>query len=257
MARRRFGFLDRIIFQRTLLRWTAAARRADSADLADLRRDRADARALQQKLNEVIFVAESRLARPRIGSNSFPRPISTDWSWRPDLWRGPLPERGISGVASRTPLGEEATIFHDCKTSELTIRQLRSQREEDLAPFAMRLDVFDFDGSFLSLVLDLPEDACRGLKRRHLIRVDVQAEFERPIEMFARLNIRHGPNTEQIVRELPLEDREVFVEFDLAYTRLNEKRVEAIWLDLIFENPMMNQVTLRDVTMARYPRAEM
>ncbi len=258
MARGRFsGFLDRINFRRSLMRWSAAARRAGSADLADLRRDRAEARALQQKLNEVIFVAENRLALPRIGSTSFPRPLGTDWSWRPDLWRGPLPEKGISGVATKSALGDDATVFHDCKNSELTIRQLRNQREEDLAPFALRFDVFDFDGSFLSLVLDLPEDACHGLKRRHLIRVDVQAEFERPIEMFARLNIRHGPNTDQIVRELPLQDREVFVEFDLAYTNLNEKRVEAMWLDLIFDNPMMNQVTLRDVTMARYPRAEM
>ena len=47
------------------------------------------------------------------------------------------------------------------------------------------------------------------------------------------------------------------VEFDLAYTKLNEKRVERIWLDLIFEGPEMNQVTIRDLTLSRYPRAEL
>jgi len=71
------------------------------------------------------------------------------------------------------------------------------------------------------------------------------------------LNIKHGPNVEQVVRELPLNEGEVKVEFDLAYTKMNEKRVERIWVDLIFEGPEMNQVTLRDVTFSRRPRAEL
>jgi hypothetical protein len=59
------------------------------------------------------------------------------------------------------------------------------------------------------------------------------------------------------VRELPLDDGKVMVEFDLAYTKLNEKRVEAMWVDLIFEGPQMNQVTIRDMTFSRNPRAEL
>lgn len=160
-------------------------------------------------------------------------------------------------MPSKTPIGDEVTIFHDCRISELTYRQLRNNREEDLAPFGLRLDVFKFDGSFLSVVIELPPEACEGLKRRHLVRVDTIVEMEKPLEIFARLNIRHGPNTDQIVREMPLHETDVFVEFDLGYTKLNEKRIERMWLDLIFEGPEMNQVTLRDVTMARYPRAEL
>ena len=71
------------------------------------------------------------------------------------------------------------------------------------------------------------------------------------------MNIKHGPNVEQIVRELPLGEDEVMVEFDLAYTKLNERRLERMWLDLIFEGAEMNQIILRDVTMTRRPRAEM
>jgi hypothetical protein len=58
------------------------------------------------------------------------------------------------------------------------------------------------------------------------------------------------------VRELPLNDTVPMVEFDLAYTKLNEKRVDSMWLDLIFEGPQMNQVTLRDLTLSRRPRAD-
>ena len=44
---------------------------------------------------------------------------------------------------------------------------------------------------------------------------------------------------------------------NLAYSNLNEKRVEKAWVDLIFEQPSMNQVILRDVTFSRRPRADL
>jgi hypothetical protein len=119
------------------------------------------------------------------------------------------------------------------------------------------MDVFRFDGSYLSLAIDLPDTAVANLKLRHLIRMAVIVEFESPLEIFARLNIKHGPNVEQVVRELPLNAQEVLVEFDMAYTRMNEKRIERLWVDLIFEGPEMNQVILRDVTFTRRPRAEL
>ena len=105
-------------------------------------------------------------------------------------------------------------------------------------------------------MIDFPHDAVQGLKKRHLIRLAISIETEKPLEVFARLNIRHGPNTEQVVREFPMDATEMFVEFDLGYSELNEKRIERMWLDLIFEDPEMNQILLRDVTLARRPRAE-
>ena len=81
-------------------------------------------------------------------------------------------------------------------------------------------------------------------------------ETEKPLEIFARLNVRHGPNSEQIVRELPLDQKEVRVEFDLAYSNLNEKRVEKAWIDLIFEGAEMNEIIIRDLTFSRRPRAQ-
>lgn len=251
------GFVKRLLHEATVRRWARAAREAGSTDLSLLRAQRGRARRLKAHLDKLIHVSESRLALPVIGSHAFPRPHDSDWAWRPELWRGPLPVSGMSSVETKSTLGHEVTLFHDCQRSELTLRQLRNRREADLAPFGLRMDVFNFDGSFLSLVVDLPEAAAQGLKRKHLIRVDVIAEMEKPLEIFARLNVKHGPNTEQIVRELPLGAEEVMVEFDLAYSKLNEKRVDKLWLDLIFEGPQMNQVTLRDLTFSRRPRAEL
>ncbi len=247
--------MDRLMQRGALRRWGRLARGAASMDLQHLRQHRLRARRLKHHLDTLIHVAEARLALPMPGNQAFAKPHDADWAWRPELWCGPLAVPGLSSVPSRATLGGEVTLFHDCAVSELCLRQLRNTREADLAAYGLRMDVFKFDGSYLSLAVDLPPEAATGLKQRHLIRVDTIVEMEKPIEIFARLNIRHGPNTEQIVRQLPLHDKEIRVEFDLAYTNLNERRIERMWLDLIFEGPQMNQVVLRDLTFSRRPRA--
>lgn len=257
MSGRLSAMFDRVMQRRMTRRWSQMADQAPSVDVEQLRSWRSRARGLRRQLDRVIHEAEHRLALPMIGTNAIRRIPGTDWAWRPDLWRGPLPQPGMASVPGKAAVGEGATIFHDCRRSELTLRQIRNGRASDIAPFGLRMDVFRFDGSFLSLVLDLPAEAALGLRLRHLIRVDAIVETEKPLEIFARLNIKHGPNVEQIVRELPLKSEEVMVEFDLAYSKVNEKRVERLWLDLIFEGPEMNQIVLRDVTLSRRPRAEL
>jgi len=257
MALRNLGFLGRTLHRRVMRRWAHVAAHARSMPLSDLRQVRQRAVQLRHLLDRVLFAADSRLTMPYVGSNAFQKPLHSDWAYRPQLWRGPIHPPGIAAAETKTAFGDEIKLYHDCLISELTVRQLRNSREGDLAPFGLRMDVFSFDGSFLSLVIELPQEAVRGLQRRHVVRMNTIVESEHPIEIFARLNVRHGPNTEQLVRELPLGNDEIMVEFDLAYSKLNEKRVESAWVDLIFEGPKMNQVTLRDVTFSRRPRAEL
>ncbi len=253
---RMFDGLSRIGERRALRRWKRMADAATATDLEELKTQRVRAKSLRQRLDRLIHVADGRLALPLIGSDAIVRPLNTDWAHRPDLWRGPISPPGIAAAKSPTQVGGETTLYHDCKVSEITLRQVRNTEPEDLAPFGMRIDVFKFDGGFLSLAIDLPAGSVADLKKRHMIRTDAIFEMEKPLEIFGRLNIRHGPNTEQIVREFPAGDRQTTVEFDLAYTKLHEARVERMWLDLIFEGPEMNQITIRDLTLTRRPRAE-
>lgn len=252
-----FRFLDRMAFSRSMRWWGKAAQNAPETSIQVLRDQRKHARALKGHLDKMIQTADARLAVPLVGSTSFPKPHNADWAWRPSLWRMPLATPGLSSAQNKSSLGDEVTLFHDCALSELTLRQLRNLREEDLAPFGLRLDVFKFEGSFLSLVIELPTEGTNGLNKTHLLRMDANVEMERPLELFARLNIKNGPNTEQIVRELPLQDDQHQVEFDLAYANLNEKRMERAWIDLIFEGPAMNEIILRDLTFTRRPRAHL
>ena len=248
--------IDKLMHRRCLRHWQQAARQAVRADLLTLRRKRDDARALEHELRRFFNVAEGRLRLPLRGTNAIERPIGTDWAWRPEIWRGPLAPPGIAAVVNGSSYGNEAKIFHDCPRSEIILRQIRNDDCEDvLAPFGLRLEAFAFEGSFLSLALDLPPESLEGLEKDHVFRATIDRMTERDIEIFVRLNITCGPNTEQLVCEIPPGAGEGVAEFDLAYSRINEKRVEKFWLDVIFENPEFNRIHLRDLTVVRRVRA--
>ena len=242
---------------RSVERWRKIASRASNMPLRRLGDLAEQARELRYPLTEFLATAEGRLAMPRIGQDVFQLQPGTDWSWRPEVWRGPLRQRGAARLAKKDSFGEELSVFHDCSLAEISLHQHRNRREDDLAPFGLGIEVFGFSGSFLSLVLDLPDGAVKKLAKRHVLRVDTVIEAERPCRVFARLNVRHGPNTDQLLREFPAEKPSANAEFDLAYSKLNEKRIESAWLDLIFEEPAMNAVFLRDLAVSRYPRADL
>ena len=250
------GLLFGLLEKGTLRRWDRAARAVETVDAARLKVLRRRARALSRKVDHVLHTAEGRLALPLAGQAAIRRPMHSDWAWRPELWRGPIKPDGFASVENKTQIGGEAKIFHDCGLSELSIRQIRNTRAADIAPFGVRMDVFQFDGSFLSLVVDVPRAGIDGLSRRHILRLEIRIATEKPLEVFGRINVRHGPNVEQLVREFEGSDGEYAVEFDMSTTRLNEARIERAWLDLIFEGPEMNEIVLRDVTLSRRPRAE-
>ncbi|MFN0115581.1 MAG: DUF6478 family protein [Paracoccaceae bacterium] len=253
MAGRLTSLFDTFTERRAMRRWANAAAEAERLDLGSLRSLRGRARAVRREIDRLLTVAETRLA---VSGDGPPRPLHSDWAWRPDVFCVPIRPAGRAAVGTRTAAGADVTVFHDCKLSELTLRQIRNPGDGALPPFALSLDVLGFDGTFLSLAVDLPETVAKSLRLRHVVRVDLSVRTEKPIEIFARLNIRHGPNTEQIVRELSPEAGAAVAEFDLAYTKLNEKRIEKAWLDVIFEGPAFNAVRLNDLTLSRRPRAE-
>ena len=101
MARRISSLLETLLYQRSLKRWTMAGAAAPLASLATLRTWATRARTLRRTLDQVIHEADHRLALPVIGSNAMKKPMGTDWSWRPSLWKGPLPTPGMASVPSK------------------------------------------------------------------------------------------------------------------------------------------------------------
>lgn len=187
-------------------------------------------------------------------------PAGIDWCWHPDLLAWQLASPGIIAPESGQKLGEGVALWHDCPDRALILRQSPNPDAADLARYGLIFEVTGFAGSYLSLSVDLPEAALRGLSVSHILRLDLGVLLDQPIRAYARLNVSHGPNIEELLRELPLGETghagSISIEFDLADTEMNENRLGKIWLDLIFENPRMTTIDLREIVMSRYLRAD-
>lgn len=221
---------------------------------------RDEAAALHRDLSSLLQLSDPQAARARATLKGLDLPPGTDWRWRPPMFCGAAQTAGMAGPDSGQRLGGEVSLWHDCPQRALILRQCRNRRATDLAPYGMRLEVLGFTGSYLSLSLDLPADARQGLGLAHVLRLDCVLQAERPITVYARLNLSQGPNTAQMLRQLgdPIGDWPAsrLTEFDLAYAGLTERDIGKVWLDLIFEAPHMNAVTLSDAVLSRHPRAE-
>ena len=249
------SLIGRFLHRRSVARWRASTAEVGDTQTGDLDTQVQMAKRTARRIRDFQAEAAAKLALPRPGSSTFPRPAGTDWSWRPKPWRMACPELGLSPALPKDNITNELLIFHDCKSREITLRQTRNTRDIDLSPYGMTLEVFYFDGSYLSLVIEVPPASCEGLRKNQLIRLATVITRERPTKIYARLNVKHGPNTEQILLTLP-DEEEAFVEFDLAYSQLIEARAERMWIDLLIEDPNMNKITFRDLNLSRYPRAE-
>lgn len=252
------GFLGRIGLAQVMRRWAGVLASPDTASASDLRAMQGQMRGLRNDLARMAGAAQSALLqRTAAVADGILRPDQCQWVWRPDPWARALVPRGQVGVASPTKLAPDVTLFHDANAPDLTIRQEPARDPAWGARFGIVMEVYRFDGSFLSLVHDLPAASLQELTRDHFVSVQLRLDLEEPLEVYARLNVRHGPNTEQIVRQFALKDGVAVAEFDLAYTKINDKRLDKMWLDLIFEGPSMNRIALWDMTMLHAPRADL
>lgn len=225
--------------------------------LSDLRHAARDER---RAIDRFLLSSDAAVHRNRAQLSAMPLPEGTDWRWRPPLFSAPLDPPARVAPPNGEGLGDSAQVFHDCDLRAMVLRQVPNRRATDLARYALGLEVLGFAGGFLSIAIPLPADALAGLDRGHVIQLDTQIEVERPVEIFARLNIVNGPNTDRVQAHLAwMQPGQVNVHvsgFDLAETEISAERIESAWLDLILDGPAMNMVVIRDMVLSRHRRAE-
>ncbi|MGR3465900.1 DUF6478 family protein [Limimaricola sp.] len=202
--------------------------------------------------------AAARLTRllraPATGAGRAASPLrlpGADWAWRPGAWAGAGPEAGPLSAPAGCELGDGVRLFHDADAPDIRIARPGGGAG---AARPLGFDLPGFDGGFLSLAIALPGAALAGLGRHHLLGIDVAFGAARPARVFARLNLRQGPNAEALLRSLP-ETEQTGTEFDLWPTETDPARVDEGWIDLIFEPPLPARLDIHDLVIARRLRA--
>ncbi|WP_339108854.1 DUF6478 family protein [Thioclava sp. GXIMD4216] len=247
------GLLNRLAYSRVMKHWHDCAAAAPDMTGEDLALLRKKAGSMAATASGLLGRIDRQTEQRFNAADAIDRPLGCDWAWRPQAFSMPVAPQAYVGAASGCCLGEDLTLFHDCPLQQLSLRQIRNSGRP--SPFGAELEVFGFQGSFLSLVVDLPPEAVQGFRLHHLVQLGLDVRMEEARPVYCRFNIQHGPNSDQLVSQMPVGGG--VVQFDLAYTKLNEKRLEKAWIDLIFEAPAMNKITLQDLTLLRHPRADL
>ena len=95
-----------------------------------------------------------------------------------------------------------------------------------------------------------------SLSNQNIFEMEFRLTSEQQLPILARINVKHGPNVDEQIKELSHQHENFTVEFDLGYMDLNEHRLEKVWIDLIFDDAQMNRIVLHDLTVCRRLRAQ-
>lgn len=236
--------------------WRGLERCIDTFSLENVISLRSRAADLRRSLDAVIMHADRRTDQLRQGKIQMKMPDDADWVWRPDVFATRLGQMSSVVKSARHGVGTSIAVHHNDNDPELIVRQFKNMGVDDLAPFDLFVETYEFKGSFLSLAIDLPSEAATGLTKNHIFEVEGKLSLDHPMPVFMRLNVKHGSNVEELLQEIPLDANRLYLEFDLGYCDLHEARVENVWLDLIFDDPSMNRAKISGLVFYRRPRAK-
>jgi hypothetical protein len=193
---------------------------------------------------------QTPLAVPEINvPDCFQIPPKTQWGFTPSLQYG-ITQDGISGkILTGTSLGPDVTLHHEGDAATFSVR-----RPDDYGA-GLVFEFSEFKGDYFSLAFELPVEGVMALGRQDLLRLNLRSHANEPLKAYARLNLCHGPNTEQIVRMIDVGEGESFTEFDIFYTEFEQKRAASAWIDLIINDPAHKTIALEEVVILRRVRA--
>jgi hypothetical protein len=181
----------------------------------------------------------------------------SDWVWRPRLWLMSESAEHSILTSGSLRIGGEIALFSDGKDREVIARQTRHSLPGDTASYGLRVEFYDLTGSYVSVVLDLPPSAVRGLSQKHSLTVDILLTAEADVQCYAALNIESGPNKERLVHGFRPSDRLQSLTFDLSQVAFDAARVERLWLEVVFDPSPMNALQIDDLTLYRTLRREL
>ena len=91
--------------------------------------------------------------------------------------------------SARHDVGTSIAVHHNDTDPELIVRQFKNMGVDDLAPYGLSVETYEFKGSFLSLAIDLPSEAAKGLTKNHIFEVEGKPSLDPPMPVFVWLNV--------------------------------------------------------------------
>ena len=141
---------------------------------------------------------------------------------------------------------EGTSVYHDCPLDEVLISQVRNLGSRFASPFGVRLEVFGFQGSFLSISIPVDFEAELQQEDHLMLRIELTSEVD--CGSYVRLNLEKGSQKEEQTLTAEKRDKYMYAEFDLATFQTNLDGTQRVWFDLSFDNYKHNAITIRDLS---------
>jgi hypothetical protein len=132
---------------------------------AKLRQQRREALALQRQLGEVLPGINGVLQPPAGRVSGVSAWLQDALGLAPRALDRALSHQFWPGEQSGARLMPNTKVFFDDATCALIVQQFRNDISEGFAPYGVALELFQFEGSFLSLAIDLPDELYETLPK--------------------------------------------------------------------------------------------
>ncbi len=144
--------------------------------------------------------------------------------------------------SSGSKICDGLTLYHDAQDGNYFWQQTKTK--------ALQLTVYQFDGSYLSLAVGMGASQIGALRQSGFLHVQKAIRSSRPITAFLRLNIQTDGRTEQMHQTLIVDKDGRSTSFDLDGLPGEFGPIENAWLDLIFIDPQMVEITLSSLVLS-------
>lgn len=153
-----------------------------------------------------------------------------------DVFALPLALKRSDQPASGSQICDGLTLYHDASDGLFAWQQTASQ--------AFKLTVYQFHGSYLSLAIGIADGVISDMRRQGYLRVTKDVSASRPIAAFLRLNVLTDGRHQQMHQTLIVDRGQRSTSFDLDGLPGEFGPIDNAWLDLIFADPQMVEITL-------------
>lgn len=150
--------------------------------------------------------------------------------------------RRFDNPASGREVTDRVTLFHDASDALFTCTVGGDAW--------VRLTLYQFGGSYLSLAAGLRKSDLRQLRPGTVMTYSLDASATRPLAVFARLNLRSAEQTETLFETIVLHQEPHELRFALDGVRVPFSQVNAGWLDLIFSDPSMREIDIQSIAVS-------
>ena len=118
--------------------------------------------------------------------------------------------------------------------------------------FELLFESYEFQGSYLSLALSIP-DHLRRPKVGEVLAARLDALASRQVKTFLRPNMKSVDASDVLHADVQIGDGAARFEFDMSFAAFELGEKDQIWLDIIFDRPRMVELSVRGLTISLVP----